>query len=419
MNIIADLHLHSRYARAVSKSLNIAELDVWGKKKGNHLIAAPDMFHPAWRAEMEAELEPVGNGFYKRKGSDGMIQFILSAEISCIYNRDGKTRRVHAVIHAPDFAAVEKISAPLSWVGKLASDGRPIIGMDVQELCKIVFNASPRAILYPAHIWTPWFSLFGSKSGFDRFTDCFGPYSDQVTAVETGLSSDPAMNWRLSQLDNKQIISGSDAHSSRNMGREATVFSFTELSYDNLRAALSGTDAKNRIIETIEFFPEEGMYHWDGHRNCNVRWSPAETREHDGVCPKCGMKVTVGVESRVEELADRPAGEKPANRPPFRSLIPLSEVIAEIIGTGKLTKGVQRVYEDLIARGGDEFTILLQTPIEDIRAMTPDKPRIADAIERMRNHQLRITPGYDGTYGIVKVFDETEEAPKTGQQSLI
>jgi len=419
MHVIADLEVHSRFARAVSPDMNVENLEKWGVIKGIKLIGTGDFTHPTWLAELKKDLEPAEPGLFKRRGSATEIRFMLSAEVSCIYGKGGATRRVHVLLYAPSFEIVEAINAQLSWIGKLKSDGRPIIGMDAKDLARIVLEASPDCLVIPAHVWTPWFSLFGSKSGFDKLTDCFEEYSDKIAAVETGLSSDPPMNWRLQQLDTKSIVSFSDAHSPANIGREATVFELASLSYANVAEAIrlpqpTGTEP-NRIAFTIEFHPEEGMYHWDGHRNCNIRWSPDETKSHNNICTVCGKPVTVGVLYRSEDLADRPKDFLPPNRPDFKSIIPLPEIIGEAIGVGKKSKAVDLQYQQLITAGKNEFNILLDMAIDDVREITT--PRIAEAINRMRHKKLHILPGYDGVYGTVTIFEDNEKET-VGQVSL-
>ncbi len=421
MRLIADLHTHSRYARAVSKDMNIATLEAWGVKKGVELIGAPDFSHPEWIKEMKEVLEPAEPGLYKRKGSDSPIRFLLTAEISCVFTR-GSGRRIHMLLGAPSFAVAETINAHLGWQGNLKSDGRPIIGIDVRELTKIALTADPSTLVIPAHVWTPWFGMYGSKSGFDSIAECFGDLLEHIPAVETGLSSDPKMNWRMSELDTKSIVSFSDAHSAPNIGREATVLEVKEKSFaavaEALRIPFPTEQNANRIMMTVEFFPEEGMYHWDGHRAHDIRWSPEDTAQHNGICPVCGQKVTVGVMNRVEALADRPAGYTDERRPLFRSMVPLAEIIGEALGVGKLSKSVAKEYDQLIAQAGSEFTALLDVPLEQLRAMTI--PRIADGIERVREGKLHITPGFDGVYGTVHMFsdEETSAAPAAGQAAL-
>ncbi len=416
MRIICDLEIHSRFARAVSKEMTIKNLETWGIKKGIDVIGTGDFTHPEWFTELKEELEEAEPGLYKQKGSGSPIRFLLSAEVSCIYSKNGKGRRVHILLYAPSFAVAEKINAQLGWIGNLKSDGRPIIGLDAKELAKIVLDASPDCLVIPAHVWTPWFGLFGSMSGFDSLQECFDELAPSIYAIETGLSSDPPMNWRIAELDSKSIVSFSDAHSAPNIGREATVFELKERSYQVIADSIRQKSAENRIAFTIEFFPEEGMYHWDGHRNCKTRWSPRDTKQHKGICPVCGKKVTVGVMNRVETLTQRPQGFNPGNRPPFKSLVPLAEIIGEALGVGKLSKSVAAEYDRLVNVGKSEFNILLNIPEKELRAIT--QPMVAEGVMRVRAGKLQITPGYDGTYGIIKVFSDAERAKPVGQSSL-
>ncbi|MFH1235624.1 MAG: endonuclease Q family protein, partial [Parcubacteria group bacterium] len=408
--------LHSRFARAVSKDMNLETLEAWGIKKGIDIIGTGDFTHPTWFAELKDQLEEAEPGLYKRKGSNSNIRFLLSAEISCIYTQGGRGRRVHILLYAPTLAAVEKISAQLGWQGNLKSDGRPIIGISCKELAKIVLNASPECLVIPAHVWTPWFGLLGSMSGFDSLQECFEEITQHIPAIETGLSSDPPMNWRIQELDNRSIVSFSDAHSPANIGREATVFELKEKSYQAIVDAIRQKNAENKIDFTIEFYPEEGMYHWDGHRNCEVRWSPAETKKYDGICPKCGKRVTVGVMNRVDVLASRPEGFNPSNRPGFKSLVPLREIIGEAFGVGKASKSVKKEYDQLVVNGKSEFNVLLNVPENELKTMT--QAMVAEGIKRVREGKLQIIPGYDGTYGIIKVFSDKEREKPLGQSSL-
>lgn len=419
MRVICDLEIHSRFARAVSKEMNLANLELWGVKKGIEVIGTGDFTHPEWFKEIKDELEPAEPGLFKRKGSNSPIRFLLTSEISCIFSRGGAVRRIHILVYAPSFEAVEKINANLGWIGNLKADGRPMLGLDAKELVKIAKNADPNTIIIPAHVWTPWFGMYGSKSGFDSMKECFEEQFEHVPAVETGLSSDPAMNWRMSELDTKTIVSFSDAHSAPNIGRECTVMELEEKSYANISKAFTipfPTDAdNNKIAQTVEFFPEEGMYHWDGHRNCNVRWSPEETKKHNEVCTNCGKKVTVGVMHRVNNISDRPADYVEKRRPPFKRLVPLSEIIGDALGVGKLTKSVSAEYDRLVSSFQNEFTVLLETPIADVEKVVGSK--IAEGVNRVRNEKLTILPGYDGVYGTITIFGEGERS-KPGQPSL-
>lgn len=419
MRLIADLHIHSRFARAVSKDMSIPTLETWGEKKGIELIGTGDCTHPEWFRELRAELEEDGSGFLKRKGSASRIRFLLSVEISCIFSRGGATRRIHLVICLPDFKSAGAMNARLGWTGNLKADGRPILGMDVQEVVKIALEASPECLIIPAHAWTPWFSLYGSRSGFDSIEECFGELTQHIQGIETGLSSDPAMNWRLPELDGKTIVSFSDAHSPRNIGREATIFELEEASFTKLRSAMRfpfpTEQDLNRIVSTVEFFPEEGKYHWDGHRLCKVRWAPQETQNHHGQCTVCGKPVTVGVMGRVEKLAKRPAEYADSRRPPFKRMVPLAEIIGGALGVGKLTKSVTKEYDALLKNAGTEFAVLMDIPKNELDGVTTQK--IADGIRRVREGRLSIAPGYDGEYGTVKVFSD-DERRKTEQGAL-
>lgn len=414
---IADLEIHSRFARAVSKDMNLETLEYWASRKGIDIVGTGDFTHPTWFSELTEGLVEDGSGLLKRKGSTSNVRFMLSAEISCIFGRNG-TRRIHTLVYAPDLKTVDAINARLGIVGKLKSDGRPIIGMDVIELAKTVLDVSPDCLVVPAHVWTPWFGMYGSNSGFDSMRECFGELFDRIPAVETGLSSDPPMNWRLSELDTKTIVSYSDAHSPRNIGREATIVELEAPTYKHyataLRIPLPKPTDRNRILETVEFFPEEGMYHWDGHRAHDLRMSPAETRKVKGICPKCGGKLTIGVAHRVDLLADRPEGYAADGRPPFRRLVPLAEIIGEALGLGKLTKTVDTEYRALIQKFESEFNMLLNVPIADLKTANP---AVAEGIKRVREGALHILPGYDGTYGVVEIFSD-DERKSVGQSSL-
>jgi len=405
MKFVADFHIHSKYSRATSPSMDLHSLDMWAKVKGITVIGTGDFTHPEWIKELEDKLEPAEPGLFKLKDLDSSVRFILTAEISCIYSKNKKVRKVHTVLFAPSFLAVHKINSALSKIGNLKADGRPIIGLDVKELAKITLDADKDCVVVPAHIWTPWFSVFGSKSGFDSLEECFEDYAKHIYAVETGLSSDPGMNWRLSQLDNITLISNSDAHSPQKIGREANVFD-TELSYYAITEALKTKD-KEKFLYTVEFFPEEGKYHYDGHRLCNISLAPSESKKYDNICPKCKKPLVIGVLNRVEELADRPEGFIPPNAIPFKRLIPLEEVIADVLGTSVKTKEVVKNYNDLINNLGNEFKILLDANKEDIAKIT--LPEIAEGIIKVREGRVDIEPGYDGVYGKIKIFSENQK----------
>ncbi|MFA5730326.1 MAG: endonuclease Q family protein [Candidatus Paceibacterota bacterium] len=408
MEFLADFHIHSKYSRATSRNMDIQNLSEWAKLKGISLMGTGDFTHHLWLEELKHTLEDCANGLYRHKG----VNFILTAEVSSIYSKKGRTYRIHNVIIAPSFKSVDKINDRLSRLGNLASDGRPILGLDAAELARIVFDIDPDCMLVPGHIWTPWFSLFGSMSGFDKIEDCFEEQTPKIFALETGLSSDPAMNWRLSALDKFTLISNSDSHSPQKIGREANVFN-CELDYKTIREVLQTKD-KNRFLYTIEFFPEEGKYHFDGHRLCATRMSPKETREHGGKCPKCGKPVTVGVVNRVEKLADRPEGFKPENAIPFKNLIPLEEIIADAKGVGKASLAVERDYRSCLAKFGTEFEILMRASEQDLVKGLP--PKVAQGVLRVREGKVNIQAGYDGEYGVISIFDDEVPGPKNEQQ---
>jgi len=408
MEFIADLHIHSKYSRATSKNMDLENLSYWAKIKGIGLLATGDFTHHLWISQLKAQLKPQGDGLFKYKDT----YFMLTAEVSSIYSKKGKTYRIHNLIFAPSFKTVERINKVLAGIGNIASDGRPILGLDAAKLAKIVFDIDERCFIVPAHVWTPWFSLFGSMSGFDRLKDCFEEQSSKIYCLETGLSSDPAMNWRLSGLDKYCLISNSDAHSPQKIGREANVFD-CELSYDDITDTLKQKD-KKRFLYTIEFFPEEGKYHFDGHRNCQVRFSPAETKQHKGICPKCTKPLTVGVMNRVAALADRDCGYVPKDAIPFKNLIPLDEIIAEVKGISKTSKAVAKEYFSVIQRFGSEFEVLLKASDEKLNKFLPAK--IAEAILKVRQGKVNIKPGFDGEFGQIKIFDAQEKEKGTEKQ---
>jgi len=401
MKFIADLHIHSKYSRATSKEMDLDGLVKWAKLKGIDLVATGDFTHPLWLAELKKKLKPAEQGLFECNG----VRFILNVEISGIYSKNGSVHKIHNLVFAPSFEIVDKINKELSKIGNLTSDGRPILGLDAEKLAEIVFNISKYCVIMPAHAWTPWFSLFGSKSGFDTIEECFGKYTKHIFAIETGLSSDPAMNWRLSMLDNISLISNSDAHSPSKLGREVCVFD-TDLNYNSLFSAIRHKDP-SKFLYTVEFFPEEGKYHYDGHRDCKVRWSPKETNKHKGLCSVCGKPVVVGVMNRVDELADRDDGFKPANAIPFKNLIPLQEIIAEAMGRGVNTKGVQSEYMAAVQKFGSEFKILLDVSEDELRKGL--EPKIAEGIIRVRQGKVSIAPGFDGEFGKIKLFSKNEE----------
>lgn len=416
---IADLHIHSRYAMATSRDCDAPHLDLWARKKGITLLGTGDFTHPAWRAELEEQLAPAEEGLYMLKpeyrlpgGLPGEARFVISGEISCIYKKDGRVRKVHNVILLPDFDSARNLSARLEAIGNIHSDGRPILGLDSRDLLEITLTACPQALFIPAHIWTPHFSLFGAFSGFHTVEECFGDLSPEIHALETGLSSDPPMNWRVSQLDGYTLVSNSDAHSPQKLGREGNLLD-TPLSYPAMKRAIETGEG---FGGTLEFFPEEGKYHLDGHRNCGVVLTPAETEALGGICPVCGKKLTIGVEHRVEELADREEGFRPQNAKPFESLAPLPEVIGACCGCTSTGKKVQACFETMLAELGPEFTILRQTPLADIRQIAG--PAVAEGIARLRQGKVERKAGFDGQFGSVILLTPSEIQSLAGQTTL-
>lgn len=417
---IADLHIHSRFSRATSKDCDAPHLDWWARRKGIGLLGTGDFTHPAWRAELKEQLVSAGEGVYMLKeeyrlpaGISGEApRFVVTGEISSIYKRDGKTRKVHNLILLPSLEAADALSAKLEAVGNIHSDGRPILGMDSRDLMELTLTTCPDAEFIPAHIWTPHFSMFGAFSGFHTIESCFDDMTPHIHAVETGLSSDPPMNWRVSALDGLTLVSHSDAHSPAKLGREANLLN-TDRTYPALVHAIRTGDG---LLGTIEFFPEEGKYHLDGHRNCGVCLTPQETAEQNGICPVCGRKLTIGVEHRVEELADRPAGFCPENAKPFESLAPLPEVIAASTGGPSSGKRMDAQYERLLHELGPEFYILRQASIEEIARAAG--PCVAEGIRRLRTGQVERRPGFDGEYGTISLLTPAEIEQFGGQMSF-
>ncbi|MEW5914676.1 MAG: UvrD-helicase domain-containing protein [Thermodesulfobacteriota bacterium] len=422
--IIADLHIHSRYSRATAKNLAPEQLWLAAQLKGLDLVGTGDCTHPAWLAELDEKLKPNKGGAYELKPSltasvaeqvpgpcQRPVRFLLSGEISTIYKRDGCTRKVHSLILLPDFAAAYRLNQRLGKLGNITSDGRPILGLDTRDLLELCLEVEPSVIFIPAHVWTPWFSLFGSKSGFDAVEECFDDLSGHVHALETGLSSDPAMNWRLSALDRFLLVSNSDAHSPAKLAREANLFTCAP-DYASIAQALSGPEAKG-LAGTLEFFPDEGKYHLDGHRKCRMRLTPAETAAHGGLCPRCGKPLTVGVLNRVEELADRPAGFRPPEARSFESLVPLEEVLAEVMQQGPGSKGVQEALAELRGRLGPDLFVLREAPLAELAKV--GGPLLAEGLRRMRAGQVRLEGGYDGEFGVVRLFEAAERRQIKGQ----
>ena len=392
--------------------MEVETLGRWAKKKGIMLLGTGDFTHPTYFAELRSKLEPAGNGLFRLKKEDQGVHYILTTELCNIYTQAGKVRRIHNLIFAPSFEVVERIRSKLGNLGKLSSDGRPIFSFSAKELLKMILDISMDCLVVPAHAWTPWFSIFGANSGFDSIEECFEELSPHIRAIETGLSSDPEMNWRLSSLDAITLISNSDAHSPNRLGREANAFD-CELDYKEVVETIRKKDRK-KLLFTLEFFPEEGKYHYDGHRQCGVIFSPAQTTANKYLCPKCHKKLTVGVTHRVEELADRPEGFIPRNAIPSIHLIPLEEIIAEALGYRVGTKAVETEYERLVERGGSEFQILLDATPNELTSFVPAK--ILEGIILMRQGKVSIIPGHDGTYGKITLFPERKEEEETKEQ---
>jgi len=402
---VADFHIHSKYSRATSKNMDVPHLVQWARHKGVTLLGSGDFTHHLWLEELRHYLEPLPKkGLFVYNG----VRFILSVEVSNIFSQNGKVYRVHNVIMVPSLKMAKEVNKMLSFHGNLSSDGRPIFGMSCKQLTKELFGISDDIMFIPAHIWTPWFSVFGSNSGFDSLEEAFDEYTDKITALETGLSSDPAMNWRLSALDRYSLVSNSDAHSPQRIGREANIFD-CELNYWEIKKVLETKDV-SKFLYTVEFFPEEGKYHYDGHRNCHIRLHPKETKKNNGICPVCGKPLTKGVLYRVEELADRPEGFIPENATGYKSLVPLDEIIAETKGMDKKSKTVEREYMRLIDEFGSEFNLLVNIPEGELFSKLP--PRIAEGIKHVREKQLKVLPGFDGEYGTIKIFDEEDKKEK-------
>ena len=410
MKMIADLHIHSRFSMATSKEGTPENLDFWARKKGISLIGTGDFTHPVWREELKERLVSEGNGLYRlrdayvkeesRKFPGEGTRFVVSGEISSIYKKNGKTRKVHNVILLPSLEAADAMAQRLEKIGNIHSDGRPILGLDSHDLLEMMLDVCPEGILIPAHIWTPHFSVLGAKSGFDSVEECFEELAPYIHALETGLSSDPAMNWRISKLDRYQLVSNSDAHSPSKLGREANLLDI-DCSYEGLYRAIQTGEG---LEGTVEFFPEEGKYHFDGHRKCGVSLSPVEAERLGGICPVCGKKLTMGVDHRVEQLADRAEGFVKKDGKKYESLVPLPEVISACIGYSTASKKVQGCFEQMIQTLGTEFGILRNVPSEDIKSCAGE--RIAEGIENVRTGNVKRIPGYDGEYGKIELIDE-------------
>jgi DNA helicase II / ATP-dependent DNA helicase PcrA len=416
----ADLHIHSRFSRACSKDCDIEHLAWWALRKGISVVGTGDFTHPAWAAELRETLIPAEPGLLRlrpeleerlRRTSPrscaGHVRFLLSAEISTIYRGGDRTRKVHHLIYAPTFESADRITEALAKIGNLASDGRPIIGLHSRDLLEITLAGGPGCYLVPAHAWTPWFAVLGSKSGFDVVADCYGDLAGEVFAIETGLSSDPAMNWRCSALDGYRLVSNSDAHSPPMLGREATTLS-CDLDYFAMARAFRTGDG---LAGTLEFFPEEGKYHLDGHRKCGIRLDPEDSRAHDGICPQCGRPLTIGVAHRVAELADRPAGYRPSGAPGFTSLVQLRQIVGEIVATGPASRRVAGQVSRLIGILGPELGILCDVPLPEVERAGGSV--LAEALARLRRGAVTREAGYDGEYGTVRLFAPGELDART------
>lgn len=454
MELVIDLHLHSRFSRAVSQKMNLQNMYIWGRKKGLNVLSIADFTYPLWFKETRAQLEEEQEGIYRLKRekvienefnlpireNDPGMHFMLSTEVACIYGgrvKDGisGSYRIHNLILAPNYEIALKINKSLVSHGfNLTADGRPILGISAKNLAELLFEIDRKIVIIPCHIWTPWFSLYGSKGGYDRITDCFGEYSKYIFAVETGLSSDPSMNWRIAELDSRSIVSFSDAHSLEKMGREATVLrkktkgviKQSDITYSNIMNSwVRGKEKTFELGYTIEFYPEEGKYHYTGHRNCGVVQTPEDTRKKGTLCPVCNRELTVGVMHRVEQLANRNEAnyekeediyrtvwlkDKKGEKPPFVNLVPLLEILSEALNSGVATQAVITMYDSLISQFGSEHEVLLRAPLEKIQSL--HGMTIAEGIEKVRQRAIHIEPGYDNTYGIVEIWAKDTEHKK-------
>ncbi|HVT01519.1 MAG TPA: endonuclease Q family protein [Patescibacteria group bacterium] len=450
MELVLDLHLHSRFSRAVSQQMNLNNMYLWGRKKGINILSVADFTHPVWFREASNLLEEVNPGIYKLRDTKQVLNelgplsqkpflgpyFMLSTEVSAIYTENGIPHRIHNLIFSPNLETAAKVNQALTKRGiNLSSDGRPILGINTKELCEILFSIDRKIALIPCHIWTPWFSLYGSRSGYNRIVDCFGEYTKYIFAIETGLSSDPSMNWRINELNSRSIVSFSDAHSMQKMGREATVLKLKtknsklkieDVTYDNiLNSFVRGKERVFEIAYTIEFYPEEGKYHYTGHRNCKVSYTPDDDKNRGTICPVCGRPLTVGVMHRVEELANNSSNnfvpekdnfgvvwmkDPKGIRPPYVSLVPLLEVLSESLHGGVSSQVVISMFNNLVNHFGSEHEVLFRTPIDEIRSVAGVKT--AEGISKVRSRNIDIAPGYDGEYGKVAIWNENEEEEK-------
>ncbi len=414
MKFIADFHLHSKYSRATGKNTDLENIDKWAKIKGVKVITCGDFTHPIWFKNLEEKLIPAEPGLFQLKGSDSGVRFILTTEISCIYTKNGKVRKIHVLVFAPSLEVARELDKRLDAIGNIKSDGRPILGLDVKELLKIVLEVSPECLFVPAHCLTPWFSIFGSKSGFDSIEECFEEYSQYIYAIESGLSADPAMLWRIPDCRRLTILSNSDAHSVEKIGREANVFD-TELSYSSIIKAIKEKNLKE-FLYTIEFYPQEGKYFNDGDRICNISLDPKESMEYRELCPACGRKLVIGVLNRVQKLSDKDEGFVPENSIPFKSIVPLKTIISEALGVGEVSKKVKNEYDKLV-EFYPEFDILLDVPIEKLKKIASE--HLVEGIRRAREGEVNIQPGFDGVFGKVKIFSEVEKKEIIRQKKLL
>ena len=427
MEYITDLHIHSHYSRATSKHSTLEGLYYWGKLKGINIIGTGDFTHPGWFTELYEKLEPAEDGLFMLKKDIArriderlplsvrghILRFILTVEISNIYSRGGAVRKLHNLIILPSFQSASALNGKLSQIGNIRSDGRPILGLDSEELLKITLGMDNSSLFIPAHIWTPWFAMFGSKSGFNSIEEAFGEHAKYIYAIETGLSSDPYMNWRVAELQSKTILSNSDAHSPQKLGREGTVLNLDNLSYSEIYGAIQTND--KRVKGTIEFFPEEGKYHYDGHRACGVQMPPLKSRELSGICPVCSKPLTLGVDYRVGELAACPEDYKHNSDKSVEYIIPLTEILSEMLKTGVASNKVQEWYMKVVAELGDEFSVLRNIEMKEI---TQHFPTLAPFIAKLRAKDVSIDPGYDGVYGKIRIFKDGEVPGITNQMSL-
>lgn len=417
MQIIADLQIHSKYSRATSPQMDIHTLGKFAELKGINLLGTGDFTHPRHLEDLKSSLKEIDNS-QLFSDSNTKTVFMLTSEVSLIYESKGQIKKIHNMIFAPSFETVDQINEKLSRYGNLSADGRPILtNITCPEFTELMVSMSKDVFIIPAHAFTPWFSIFGSKSGFDSVEECFQDQTKNIFAIETGLSADPAMCWSISSLDKFALISNSDAHSPWpwRLGREANVFNLEKISYSEIFDAIKNRD-KEKFLYTIEVDPNYGKYHLDGHRDCNVSFEPPETKKLNEICPRCKRSLTIGVLSRVEQLADRPAGFEPKDAIPFKTLLPLYEIISHVTGVNQLySKKVTEEHDKIISRFGTELNVLMNVDEEELKKVTHEK--IANAIIKSRNGLLRFKPGYDGVYG-VPLFEGLVETQKSGQKGL-